>query len=94
MSSSKTTVLCGGCKCAVKTVANPKPHDKVSCPRCGRSDRFDKVMDTVREYVVHLTYKSISKGLAESTRGNSFVKFKPQNRPNPSFRWVCTDLGV
>lgn len=94
MSTSNHTVLCGTCKCAVETVSNPKPHDKVSCPRCGRSDRFDKVMDSVREFVVHLTHKSLTESLAKSTRGNSFIKFKAQRLPNRSFRWVCTDIGI
>ncbi len=94
MSKSETTVLCGSCKCAVETVPNPKSNDKVTCPRCGRYDRFDKVMDSVREYAVHLMHKSLAKGLSEATRGNRFIQFKPQQAPNRSFRWVCTDLGI
>jgi hypothetical protein len=88
MSSSNKSILCGGCKCAVKTVANPKPHDKVTCPGCGRSDRFDKVMATIGEHVGHLTQKTMSEHLAKSTRGNRFVKFKPKHIPNRSFRWM------
>lgn len=89
MPNSRHSVLCGGCKCAVETVANPKSHDKVTRPRCGRSDRFDKVMATVQEYVAHLAQKRISESLASATRGNSFIKFKPQNVTNRSFRWVA-----
>ena len=94
MSTTKSTVLCGGCKCPVETVANPKAHDKVSCPRCGRSDRFDKVMDSVREYIAHLAHKSLAEHFTKSTRNNSFVKFKANKPAHRSFRWVCTDVGV
>jgi hypothetical protein len=94
MSATNHAVLCGSCKCAVKTVTNPKAHDKVSCPRCGRSDRYDKVMETVRDYVVHLTHKSLAEGLSKATRGNSFVKFKMEQPSNRSFRWIAENVRV
>jgi transposase-like protein len=93
MTSSTHTVLCGSCKCAVETVANPKAHDKVTCPRCGRSDRFDKVMATVQEFVAHLAQKAISESLSRATRGNRFVKFKPQHTAHRSFRWITSQKG-
>ena len=89
MSKTKGAVLCGSCKCEVKAVANPKPHDKVICPRCGRSDRFDKVMVTLQEYAAHLAQKHIAEGFASAARRNSRVKFKPQNVSNRSFRWIA-----
>jgi hypothetical protein len=88
MSSQNLTVLCGGCKCAVETVANPQAHDKVTCPRCHRSDRFDKVMDSVKEHVLHLTTKAMSESLARSTRGNRYVKFETKQPSHRSFRWI------
>ncbi len=88
MSSQNLTVLCGGCKCAVVTVANPQAHDKVTCPTCNRSDRFDKVMDSVKEHIFHLTTKSMSESLARSTRSNRYFKFQPQQPSNRSFRWI------
>jgi len=94
MSSVKSTVLCGSCKCAVEAAPDSKPNDKVTCPRCGRYDRFDKVMDTVSEYAAHLIKKSLAESLAKAARGNRLVKFKPQHVSNRSFRWICTDFGV
>lgn len=93
MSRRETTVLCGSCKRAVETVPNPKPHDKVSCPRCGRSDRFDKVMATVSEFTAYLAQKAIAESLARSTRGNSFIQFKPQHIAHRSFRWITSQKG-
>lgn len=93
MSTTTQAVLCGSCKCAVETVSNPKPHDKVSCPRCGRSDRFDQVMATVREYVLHLTKKAMSEAFAKAARGNRFVKFKAQHVPHRTFRWMTDGKG-
>lgn len=93
MSSQKLTVLCGSCKCAVKTVPDPKANDKVACPRCNRTDRFDKVMDSVREHIVYLTQQSMAKRLAASTRGNRFVKFKADQPRHRSFRWISDYRG-
>lgn len=90
--SSTQTVLCGTCKCAVKTVANPQAHDQVSCPRCGRSDRFDKVMASVKEFVAHLAHKNIAEQFTASTRGNRFIKFTAQKPQHRSFRWICTEV--
>lgn len=88
MSQAKITVLCGSCKCAVKSAPHPQPHDQVSCPRCGRSDRFDKVMDFVKEHMAQLAHQSLSKSLASAVRGNSAIKFKANKPRNQSFRWI------
>lgn len=88
MSSRNSKVLCGACKCPVETVANPKAHDKVTCPRCGRSDRFDKVMDSVKEHIGYLAQKSFAESLSRSTRGNRFVKLKVDKPRHRSFRWI------
>lgn len=94
MSTSEHAILCGSCKCAVKTVANPKPNDKVSCPSCGRSDRFDKVMKTAGEYVQHLAHKAIAERIAKSTSSNSFIKFEMKKPHNRSFRWIAQDVRI
>lgn len=93
MTSQNLTVLCGRCKCPVETVANPQAHDKVTCPRCNRSDRFDKVMNSVKEHIFHLTTKSMTEGLARSTRGNRYVKFETKQSPHRSFRWISDYRG-
>lgn len=88
MTSNTYAILCGACKSRLKTVPNPKPHDKVTCEGCGRSDRFDDMMAAVQEHVVHLTQESISKRLAAAARGSRFLKYTPQKLPNRSFRWI------
>lgn len=88
MSSDTQAILCGACKCQAKTVANPKPHDQVKCPRCGRSDRFDHVIESIKAHVAHLTQKHLSERLAKSTRGNSFIKLTVNKPANRSFRWI------
>ncbi len=92
MSSTNQTVLCGGCKSAVETVPDPKPNDQVSCPRCGRTDRFDKVMESVGRYAAQLAAKHLAEGFAKSTRGNSFIKLTVKHQPDRSFRWICSEI--
>ena len=93
MSSKENKVLCGNCKCAVKTVTDPKPHDQVVCPRCGRSDRFDKVMATIGEHFQHVLHQKLTKSLAATARGSRIIQFKPQHIPQRSFRWMI-EKGV
>lgn len=94
MSTTETTVLCGGCKCAVETVANPEPHDKVTCPGCGKSDRFDKVMESAGAYVTEVAAEHMSEAIRDATRRSSFIKADIKKRPNRSFDWICTDIGL
>ena len=94
MSTTEHAILCGSCKCAVKTVANPQAHDQVACPRCGRTDRYDQVVKTVGEYIVHLTHKSLAERISRTTRPNSFIKFEMKKPSNRSFRWVAENVGV
>jgi hypothetical protein len=94
VSVQNSSVLCGSCKCAVETVANPKPHDKVACPRCGRSDRFDQVMNTIGEYVVHLTQEALAERMAKANRSNSFIKFEMKKPSYRSFRWIAENVRV
>lgn len=93
MSTTEINPLCGACKCRVKAPANPQPHDKVTCPRCGRSDRFDKVVETVGQHIVHLTHEPMAESIAKSARGNSFIQMTMEKPPHRSFRWVSDYRG-
>lgn len=87
------TILCGACKCAAKTVPDPKSHDQVTCPRCGRSDRFDNVMRTVNEHIAHGASKMLHDGLTKAVRGSKFIKVTGQRPGYRSFRWVAGNFG-
>ncbi len=92
MTTTTQQVLCGQCKCAVETVADPKADDKVTCPQCGRSDRFDNVMDSVKGYVGELAAQHLSDMMRKTARSNRFVKVTVNQRPERRFDWICTDL--
>lgn len=91
-SSNTHTIACGSCKVPAQTVANPKPNDEVTCPRCNRRDRFDNVMASVQKHVVHATQKSLNDSLRRATSGSRFIKFTAKPVGNPSLRWIA--LGV
>ncbi len=93
MSATEIHPLCGSCKCNVEAPPNPQSDDKVTCPRCGRSDRFDKVVETVGEHIVHLTHQSMAESLTKATRGNSFIKMTMDKPRHRSFRWL-SDVRV
>lgn len=86
------TIACGSCKVAAQSVANPKPDDEVTCPRCHRHDRFENVMRSVKEHVAHAAAKHLSDGLRRASSGNSFIKFEAKPVGNRSFRWIA--LGI
>jgi len=94
MPTTNHAVLCGACKCSVEPVSNPKAHDKISCPRCHRSDRYDKVMATVSEYLAHLLEKATAERLSKTARSNSGVKLTIKKPSNRSFRWIAKDVRL
>ena len=87
-------VLCGSCKCVAETVANPKANDDVTCPRCNRRDRFDKVMKVVGEHVAYQASKAVADSLAKSNRGNGFLKFSVNKLPNRTFCWIASEIRI
>jgi hypothetical protein len=91
---SQHEILCGACKRPAKGVPNPEPHDKVVCSGCGREDRFDNVMRSVKEYVADSAAKHLSASLAQAVRGSKFIKLSHKRGPQRSFRWITTDLGL
>jgi hypothetical protein len=93
MTTTSHTILCGSCKCAVQSVPNPKAHDKVTCPRCNRSDRFDAVMRVVKEHVTHSTARALHEGMAKAVRGSKFLKLTSNGPGYRSFRWIASGYG-
>lgn len=93
MSSSTHAILCGACKRQVETVPDPKPDDQVTCAGCGRADRFDKVMASLKEHIGYLTQKAMSEHLRKTTRRNGFIKFEPQQVRHRDFRWMIDKEG-
>jgi hypothetical protein len=91
---SEHTILCGSCQSPAKTVANPEPYDKVICPDCGREDRFDDVMGSVQKYVTDAVAKSLNDTLAKAVRSSKFLKVEKKYRPQSSYRWITTELGI
>ena len=91
---SQHEILCGACKSPAQSVPNPEPHDKVVCSGCGREDRFDDVMRSVRQYVTDSVAQSLNASLADVARRSKFIKVTKQHRPQSSYRWLSTDLGM
>lgn len=91
---SNHNILCGSCKSPAKAVPDPKPHDKVTCSGCGREDRFDNVMRSVKDYVTHCMAQSINSSLRKAVRGSKFIKMTSKTPSHRTFRWVTTDLGI
>lgn len=88
------TILCGSCKSPAKAVANSEPDDKVTCPDCGREDRFEDVMGSVRDYIGHSAAKAISSRLRQTVGNSKFIKVTSKPVGERSFRWVTTELGL
>ena len=45
-------VVCSKCQVPLVTPDDPKPHDMVTCPKCGANDRYDKVInDALRQMI-------------------------------------------
>jgi DNA-directed RNA polymerase subunit RPC12/RpoP len=94
MSHTTHTILCGSCKSPAEAVPDPKADDYVTCSRCGRKDRFDHVMRSVKDYVQHRMAQGIHDSLAKGLGSSNFIKLTSQRPSNRSFRWITTDLGI
>lgn len=94
MSNTETAVLCGSCNSAVETVANPESHDKVTCTGCGKSARFDEVIESVRAYATDVAAKHMAKAVADVARRSKFIKADVKKQPNRSLDWICSDMGL
>lgn len=94
MGSTETAVLCGGCNSTVETVADPKPHDKVTCTGCGKSDRFDKVMESVQTYATEVAAEHMAEAVRKVASRSKIIKADIKKRPNRSFDWICSDMGL
>lgn len=91
---SKHSILCGSCKSQAKCVANPGPGDKVTCSGCGREDRFDDVMKSVKDYVIHSMAQSFDRSFQRIARGSKFLKVTSKSPSHRSFRWTTSNLGI
>ncbi len=87
--STTFTILCGACKLPAKAPLKPEPHDQVTCPGCGRSDRFDDVVRTVQEHVAYEVQQTFAAGMAKAARSSKRLTFKPQRGSQSTFRWVA-----
>lgn len=81
-------LLCGSCKVPAETVANAKPSDPVTCPKCGRTDRYETAMKSGGEYLASQVGDAITQGFLKANRPGSMIKFSAKPRPRRSFRWI------
>ena len=93
MTLDHTSIKCGSCKVPLEGPANPKPQDKFTCPRCKRSDRFDKVMREVSKYVEDQAANHLIGGFEKALRGSKTFQVKKQPRPHRSYRFIV-DLNL
>lgn len=87
-------ILCGTCQSPAEAVPDPQPESKVTCSGCGKEDRFDNVMGSVKEYVTHCAAKSINDAMAKAVRGSKILKMTSKPTSHRSFPWITSDLGI
>jgi hypothetical protein len=81
-------VKCAKCKVALQGPANPKPQDRMECPRCGVGDRFDRVMAEVGEYVRDQTEDALGRSLETAFRNSKNVKLTKGPRRRKAYRFI------
>ena len=81
-------VKCAPCKCALHGPRNPKPDDRISCPRCGVGDTFDAVMREVGEYVKEQAAIALNGSVRDAARGSKYLGIATTVRPEGGHRFV------
>jgi len=90
MSYQDVRVLCGKCGSDATSIENPSLDDIVTCTGCGSSDRFEDVLDSVKEHMLEQATAGISSALSTGFKRSGFDGFKPAKLARKQFAWTST----
>lgn len=88
MPGTTKTILCGQCRVAVEGPTNPQPHDRISCPSCGREDSFKNVMSSIEAYIAEAGSRQLQETMRKAARGSKMLKFTSKPTPKRSYRFI------
>lgn len=93
MTEDIVTVLCGSCNTPLQGASDPDQSEQMSCLRCGQSDVFADVMNSVEAHAVEVATNSVLKGAEGIFDSNSIITVTV-DKPSPkSYRWI-SDLKL
>lgn len=72
--SDSNSIKCSKCDVAIVGPKNPKPDDIFTCPGCGTSERYDKVMEAVKAEFTAMFDKSVKKAFGRPGSGWKLTK--------------------
>lgn len=89
MSKDTHTILCGKCRVPVKGPSDPKDHDMITCPTCGRSDNFKNVMRSVIAFVEETAGRYLQESIGKAARGSKLLKVTSKPIPKGSHPFIA-----
>lgn len=90
MSYQDVSVLCGTCGSETTAAIDPGPDDLVTCIGCGQSDRFDDVLESVKQHMLREAADVTAAALSTAVRGSKSVRFNLERQPREPLRWTST----
>jgi len=75
MVTTTIKVQCGKCHVALQVPDRPKPNDSATCPKCGASERYDRVMKRAEKMLEKVVADTLDKSFTRALRGNKNVRY-------------------
>jgi hypothetical protein len=92
MTDEIVNILCGKCKVEVEGPTEPDAKSTYSCPSCGNSDTFEKVMASVEAFTEELVGRSFHK-TAEDIFRDSIVQVTSSSPQKKTYPFI-TDMRL
>ena len=89
MTTTTHQAKCARCNVPLEgSVADPQPHDYVSCPTCGEGDTLENVTREIGEYVASKMGDKIGSMLEDAFHGSKVFTVEKESGPQKRYRFI------
>ena len=80
-------IMCGKCRVGAEAVTDTDGKKEAVCPSCGQRDKVEDALRVAGEQAADAAARQLQSGIADSVRGNKFMKFEGKPLPRRTFKW-------
>ena len=87
-----TAILCGKCR---SDITGPKDFDNDSvftCPKCGKSDRYEDIVQEAQAYMEAKVTEGIDKQLDGIASSSRFITVTKSPRTHRDYKWILENV--
>lgn len=86
-------IKCARCRWSLRGPPKPKPHDRLTCPRCGNGDTLKNIMAEARRYVEEQEAHEYYSQLVKAGRSSQHLEVIEKSAANRTFRFIVVRRG-